>query len=216
MASVKVESGGREPGLHGAPAEEAWVAAADLDGNGGSPPMILLEEEADGPGAVRLEGDAEAENLDQVHHPDRGSLISKCRARGQRELPSGYFLNCGLNPTGPRFPAMGEDTNRRWRYRRREAEEPKAGFAVVAYPPDAKIGIKQIAYLHAYCGLQPHLIAAKYPKVLTLSDVHLALAHYFRDPTAIDAGLKQEFAFNARDGLGSPSMCMPRRDVGSD
>lgn len=55
MASVKVESGGREPGLHGAPAEEAWVAAADLDGNGGPPPTILFEEEVDGPGAVRLE-----------------------------------------------------------------------------------------------------------------------------------------------------------------
>lgn len=111
---------------------------------------------------------------------------------------------------------MGEETNRRWRYRRREAEEPKAGFAVVAYPADAKIGIKQVAYLHAYCGLQPHLIAAKYPKVLTLSDVHLALAHYFRDPAAIDAELKREFAFNARDGLGSLSIGMPRVDAGSE
>jgi hypothetical protein len=111
---------------------------------------------------------------------------------------------------------MGEDTNRRSRYRRREPQEPKAGFEVVAYPPGAKIGIKQIAYLHAYCGLQPHLIAAKYPKVLTLSDVHLALAHYFRDPAAIDAELKREFAFNARDGLGSLAMNMPRRGAESD
>jgi len=137
-------------------------------------------------------------------------------ARTAGDLPSGKFLNCRLMPTVPRFPAMGDESNRRRRCRRREAEEPKAGFAVVAYPADAKIGIKQVAYLHAYCGLQPHLIAAKCPKVLTLSDVHLALAHYFRDPASIDAELKREFAFNARDGLGSPSMCMPRRDADSD
>jgi hypothetical protein len=111
---------------------------------------------------------------------------------------------------------MGEETKRRRRYTRWEAQEPKGGFEVVAYPAGAKIGIKQIAYLHAYCGLQPHLIAAKHPKVLTLSDVHLALAHYFRDPTAIDAELEREFAFNARDGLGSLAMSMPPRDAASD
>jgi len=107
---------------------------------------------------------------------------------------------------------MGEERNRRGRYGRREPQEFKAGFAVPAFPAASKIGIKQIAYLHSYCGLQPHVIAAKYPKVLTLADVHLALAHYFRNPAAIDAELKREFAFNARDGLNSPAMSMPRLD----
>jgi hypothetical protein len=107
---------------------------------------------------------------------------------------------------------MGEERNRRGRYGRREPQEFKAGFAVPAFPAASKIGIKQIAYLHAYCGLQPHIIAAKYPKVLTLADVHLALAHYFRNPESIDAELKREFAFNARDGLGSSAMSLPRFD----
>ncbi|OJW05296.1 MAG: hypothetical protein BGO49_31205 [Planctomycetales bacterium 71-10] len=111
---------------------------------------------------------------------------------------------------------MGEETNRRSRYRRWQPEEFRAGFEVVAYPADAKIGVKQVAYLHRYCGLQPQVIAAKYPKVLTLADVHLALAHYFRNPIAIDEELKREFAFNARDGLGSSAMSMPRMDGQAD
>ena len=47
------------------------------------------------------------------------------------------------------------------------------------------------------------------PRLLTLADVHLALAHYFRDPEAIDAEIKREMAFNSRDSLSSSSMTLP-------
>jgi hypothetical protein len=96
---------------------------------------------------------------------------------------------------------MGEETNRRSRYGRRRAEEFRAGFAVPAFPAGSKVGIKQIAFLHWYCRLDPHLIAARYSKVLSLADVHLALAHYFRNPEPIDAEIKRELAFNVRNGL---------------
>ena len=101
-----------------------------------------------------------------------------------------------------------QQTNRRARYGRRRATEFKAGFSVPEFPETSKVDIKHIAYLHAYCRLEPHLIASRYPKLLTLADVHLALAHYFRDPEAIDAQIKRELKFNARDGLTS-AMTLP-------
>jgi hypothetical protein len=93
-------------------------------------------------------------------------------------------------------------------YRRQRSQELKAGFAVPEFPETSKVDIKHIAYLHAYCRLEPHLIASRYPKLVTLADVHLALAHYFRDPEAIDAQIKRELKFNARDGLTS-AMTLP-------
>ena len=101
------------------------------------------------------------------------------------------------------------ETARRGRFGRRRASEFKAGFTVPEFPETSKVDIKHIAYLHAYCRLEPHLIAARYPKVLTLADVHLALAHYFRDPESIDAEIKREMAFNSRDSLSSSSMALP-------
>jgi hypothetical protein len=109
---------------------------------------------------------------------------------------------------------MSDETNRRGRYGRRRAQEFKAGFPVPEFVSSSQIGIKHIAFLHAYCRLEPHLIAARYPKVLSLADVHLALAHYFRNPEPIDADIKRELAFNRGDGLASSAMNLPRVDEG--
>ena len=105
---------------------------------------------------------------------------------------------------------MSDEGNRRARYGRRRAQEFKAGFAVPEFPESSKISIKHIAFLHVYCRLQPHLIADRYPKAVSLADVHLGLAHYFRDPEPIDEEIKKELAFNGREGLASSSMSLPR------
>ena len=99
-------------------------------------------------------------------------------------------------------------------YRRQRLQELKAGFPVPQLP-ESKISIKNIAYLHAYCREQPHEIAARFPRVLTLADVHLALANYFADRSAYDAQIKKELAFNTRDGLGSLAVGLPRVGLSS-
>ena len=97
-----------------------------------------------------------------------------------------------------------------WRERRRRAQEFKAGYPVPEFVVSSHITIKNIAYLSVYCQFEPHLIVARHPKVLSLADVHLALAHYFRNPEPIDAEIKSELAFHGRDGLASASMTLPR------
>jgi hypothetical protein len=100
-------------------------------------------------------------------------------------------------------------------YRRQRSQEMKAGFPVPEFPENSKIGIKTIAFLHAYCREEPREIAARYPKCLTLADVHLALAYYFRDYERYDAEIKQELAFNRRDGLISSTAALPRVGLSS-
>jgi hypothetical protein len=100
-------------------------------------------------------------------------------------------------------------------YRRQRSQELKAGFPVPKFPETSKISIKQIAFLHAYCREEPHEIAARYPRVLTLADVHLGLAHYFRDRERYDAEIKKELAFNRRDGLTSSTVALPRVGLSS-
>jgi hypothetical protein len=91
----------------------------------------------------------------------------------------------------------------------------KAGLPVPEFPESSKIGIKTIAYLHVYCREEPREIAARYPKCLTLADVHLALAHYFRNPGPINEELKREMKFNTATGLGSSTAALPRVGLSS-
>jgi hypothetical protein len=100
-------------------------------------------------------------------------------------------------------------------YRRQRSQELKAGCPVPEFPETSKVSIKQIAFLHAFCREEPREIAARYPKCLTLADVHLALAHYFRNPGPINEELKREMKFNTRDGLGSSTAALPRVGLSS-
>jgi hypothetical protein len=100
-------------------------------------------------------------------------------------------------------------------YRRQRSQELKAGFPVPEFPESSRIGIKTIAYLHVYCREEPREIAARYPRCLTLADVHLALAHYFRDRERYDADIKKELAFNTREGLGCSAAALPRVGLSS-
>src|SRR5262245_59338173 len=103
-------------------------------------------------------------------------------------------------------------------WKRRDAKQRKWGrdfgtkntLPLLPYQGTA-FSIKQIAYLHAYCGKEPKDIVAKYPKAVALADVHLALAHYFRDRGPIDAEIAAELKFNTQNSLGGHSMTLPSR-----
>ena len=100
-------------------------------------------------------------------------------------------------------------------YRRQRSEELKAGFPVPEFRETSKVTIKNIAFLHAYCRKEPGDIVARFPKLLSLGDVHAALAHYFRDRERYDAEIKSELAFNTCDGLGISSAALPRVGLSS-
>ncbi|MFO0888221.1 MAG: hypothetical protein U0790_03635 [Isosphaeraceae bacterium] len=99
-------------------------------------------------------------------------------------------------------------------FRRQRSQEPKAGYPVPVFPEGSRISIKNLGYLYAYCRLRPEDIAAKFPKALTLADVFAGLSHYLRDREQIDAEIKKDLAFNARDGLSGVPATLPRVDPG--
>jgi hypothetical protein len=77
------------------------------------------------------------------------------------------------------------------------------------YPEDARFSVKNIAYLHVYCRKEPRDIVARYPRLLSLAQVHLALAHYYMDKERIDAELDEGRRFNTGDALKTASMTLP-------
>jgi uncharacterized protein (DUF433 family) len=104
----------------------------------------------------------------------------------------------------------GGNFGRRW-------PEPTVDFPPLPYPADARFSVKHIAYLHAYCGKEPREIAARYPRAITLAQVHLALYHYFSNRGPIDAEIAAEQRFSARKSLDEASMVLPSlRDVAGD
>lgn len=99
--------------------------------------------------------------------------------------------------------------------RRQRSQELKAGFPVPQFPANAKIGIKQLGYLYAYCRLRPEEIAAKFPKLLTLADVFSGLSHYLTDRERIDDEIRRELAFNSASGLNTSAAALPRVGLSS-
>ncbi len=99
-------------------------------------------------------------------------------------------------------PWKRRDFGRRW-------PEPKSEFPPLPYPENARFSVKQIAYLHAYCGKEPRDIVAQYPRAISRGQVHLALAHYFTNREPIDAELAAELRFDRRKSLDVPSMTLP-------
>jgi hypothetical protein len=87
--------------------------------------------------------------------------------------------------------------------------EPESEFPAIPDPGNARFSVKQIAYLHAYCGKEPRGIVARYPKTLSLAEVHSALADYYRSKDAIDAEIAAEIRLNARDSLAEARISPP-------
>lgn len=108
---------------------------------------------------------------------------------------------------------MDEQGRKPWRRNGqfgRKWPEPKGDFPPWPQPEgNARFSIKQVAYLHAYCGNEPRDIVARYSRTISLAQVHLALAHYYQSKDAIDAEIAAEMRFNASRSLDEPSMSLP-------
>ena len=108
---------------------------------------------------------------------------------------------------------LGMDENERlanWRARKKEraSAERKCDYPMIPFPADGKLSVKNVGYLAVHCGMAPAQVAAR--SGATLADVHLGLAHYYRNQAAVDAEIRQELEFNRRDTLGDASMSLPR------
>ena len=91
----------------------------------------------------------------------------------------------------------------------------KTNIPLPEYPKDHTFTVKSIAYLHVYCRKAPEELAARFPRTLSLADVHLALAHYYLNRDAIDAEIARERAFNTGKALHDASMSLPRMGLAS-
>lgn len=108
---------------------------------------------------------------------------------------------------------MGDGGRKSWRRneRFRRWPESKAGeFPAIPYPENSRFSIKQIAYLHAYCQIEPRDIVARYPRTISLAQVHLALSHYFTNKEPIDAEIAADLSWDRRRSLDDGSMTLPR------
>src|SRR3954470_5815381 len=99
---------------------------------------------------------------------------------------------------------MGKDDEKSWRRNdrfRRRPGETKSESPPMAYDKSAKLSIKQIAYLHEYCGKAVRDIVALYSRTLSASQAHLALAHYYANKAAIDAEISRDLEFDRKRSL---------------
>jgi hypothetical protein len=103
----------------------------------------------------------------------------------------------------------GEDEFYRGRgYRKKSSNrdaKPK-----IEFPKLATISATNIAYLHVHCGKQPGEIVAAYPKLVTLAEIHLALADYYRNRETFEAEFARGNIFLAKDALSDNLKCAPK------
>ena len=76
--------------------------------------------------------------------------------------------NCGVKPTAASSLAMSEEKQFYRRRYGRKGMEFKAGFPVPEFVPASKFDIKHIAFLHAYCRLEPQQITVAVSEGLDL------------------------------------------------
>lgn len=132
--------------------------------------------------------------------PGRGRLFQLCSAII-------LAIVCDMAGEGKK-PFMNRDRFRRW------PAEVESKFPMIPISEGSKITVKQVAYLHAYCKESPAEIASRFPKQLSLGQVHLALAHYYlTEKKAIDDELAREFRLNTRDALLENSLSLPPRKI---
>jgi len=77
------------------------------------------------------------------------------------------------------------------------------------------ISATNIAYLHVHCGKQPSEIVAAYPGLVTLAEIHLALASYYQDRETFEAEFARGNIFLAKDALSDDSFSLPSIGLGS-
>lgn len=105
---------------------------------------------------------------------------------------------------------MNEDEKLKTWLERKKAGKARAEIPFPEFPKDAALSVKSIAYLHVYCRKSPEEIRSRFPRVLTLGDVHAALAHYYRNRQAFDEEIARERQFNTPKGLGDVTLSLPK------
>ena len=85
----------------------------------------------------------------------------------------------------------------------------------IEFPRLSSISATNIAYLHVHCGKQPSEIVAAYPKLVTLAEIHLALASYYQNPKSFEAEFARGNSFLTKDALSDNSFSLPSIGLGS-
>ena len=85
----------------------------------------------------------------------------------------------------------------------------------IEFPKLSTISASNIAYLHVHCGKQPGEIVAAYPKLVTLAEIHLALANYYQNQETYEAEFERGNTFLAKDALSDDSFSLPSIGLGS-
>src|SRR4051812_35781349 len=102
--------------------------------------------------------------------------------------------------SGQRRGMDGEDGfYRRRGYRRKSSNRDTKPR--IEFPRLSSISATNIAYLYVHCGKQPSEIVAAYPKLVTLAEIHLALADYYQNREAFEAEFERGNIFLAKDAL---------------
>ena len=95
-------------------------------------------------------------------------------------------------------------------YRKRGVRKKGSGDTRKAdFPKFTTISELNIAYLHVHLGKQPSEIVGAYPTIVTLADIHLALAHYYQNPKAFESELERGRAFLKTNALSYDSLSLP-------
>ena len=110
--------------------------------------------------------------------------------------------------SGQRWEMEGDDGFYRSRgYRKKSSyrdTKPK-----IEFPRLSTISATNIAYLYVHCDKQPSEIVAAYPKLVTLAEIHLALASYYQNRETFEAEFARGNIFLAKDALSDNSFSLP-------
>src|SRR4051812_33592585 len=88
--------------------------------------------------------------------------------------------------SGQRCEMDGEDGFYRRRGYRKKSSHRDTRLKI-EFPKLSTISPTNIAYLYVHCGKQPSEIVAAYPKLVTLAEIHLALANYYQNRETFEA-----------------------------
>jgi uncharacterized protein (DUF433 family) len=105
-----------------------------------------------------------------------------------------------------------EDGFYRKRGYRKKAKDTKNA---VEFPQLTTISAKTIAYLHVHGGKQPSEIVAAYPTLVTLAQIHHALANYYENREMFEADFERGSSFLSKDALSDDSYSLPAIGLGS-
>lgn len=105
---------------------------------------------------------------------------------------------------------MDEAERRRAWLERKRAAKAESTIPWPSYPTDSPLSVKSIAWLCVYCKKSPEEVAHRFRKVVSIGDVHAALARYYRDPEPIDRQISEERRLNSGRALVDSPLTLPK------